>query len=229
MKAMKLPWPALVMALGLALPTSAPAQESGGGTVAETMGVGSYVYIRLEESGAWLATSPVEVAVGDEIEFAGAFPMAQFYSPALERTFDEILFVGSVTVVSATPEDTAAAMAAMHGRGLPQGHPEVLDGGAAVEPLEGGTTIGAVYQAAAGETVSLRANVVKFSPEILGRNWVTLQDGTGTPPDDRLVATTTETVAVGDVVVVTGTVGTDVDLGYGYRYKVVLEDATFSR
>jgi hypothetical protein len=29
------------------------------------------------------------------------------------------------------------------------------------------------------------------------------------------------------VVIVKGTVATDVDLGYGYNYKVLLEEATF--
>ena len=35
-------------------------------------------------------------------------------------------------------------------------------------------------------------------------------------------------VAPGDLVIVKGTVNTDVDLGYGYEYKVLLEDASFS-
>jgi len=204
---------------------------SGAGTVAETMDVDNYVYIRLEENGAWLATSPVAVGVGDRIEYAGAFPMREFYSATLERTFDEILFAGSVRVLSGDAETASDAMDVAHGGGLPSGHPPLPVAGGDIEALDGGMTIGAIYANAAdreGAEVSLRARVVKFSPNILGKNWVTLQDGTGTPPDDSLVATTAETVDVGAVVVATGTVRSDIDLGYGYSYKVVLEQATFS-
>ena len=62
----------------------------------------------------------------------------------------------------------------------------------------------------------------------MGKNWITLQDGTGTEPDDRLMATSKDMVEPGSIVVVKGTVKTDVDLGYGYLYKVLLEDASFS-
>jgi hypothetical protein len=62
----------------------------------------------------------------------------------------------------------------------------------------------------------------------MGKNWVTLQDGTGSEPDDRILATTQEEVVAGDVVTVKGTVKTDVDLGYGYQYKVLLEEASFT-
>ena len=37
-----------------------------------------------------------------------------------------------------------------------------------------------------------------------------------------------ESESPGDLVVAKGTVSTDVDLGYGYQYKVLLEEATFS-
>jgi len=43
-----------------------------------------------------------------------------------------------------------------------------------------------------------------------------------------LLTTSQEVVAPGDLVIVKGTVATDVDLGYGYEYEVLLEEATFS-
>ena len=70
---------------------------------------------------------------------------------------------------------------------------------------------------------------MKVSLNIVGKNWITLQDGTGTAPDNRLIATSSEVVSVGDLVTVKGVVHTNVDLGSGYTYSVLLEEATFSR
>jgi hypothetical protein len=42
------------------------------------------------------------------------------------------------------------------------------------------------------------------------------------------LATSQEEVTPGDLVIVKGTVKTDIDLGYGYKYKVLLEESTFS-
>ena len=70
---------------------------------------------------------------------------------------------------------------------------------------------------------------MKVSKNILGKNWITLQDGTGTAPENKLLATSAELVEIGDMVTATGTVNTDVDLGSGYKYKVVLEETTFAK
>jgi hypothetical protein len=62
---------------------------------------------------------------------------------------------------------------------------------------------------------------------ILGKNWLHVQDGTGTAADgtNDLVVTTKDVVARGDIVTVQGTVHTNVDLGSGYAYAVIIEDA----
>ena len=78
-----------------------------------------------------------------------------------------------------------------------------------------------------GQTVSLRAKVIKVSKNVMGKNWITLQDGTGTEPDNKLIATSTETVMPGEIVTVSGVIHTDLDLGAGYHYDVLLEEATF--
>ena len=70
---------------------------------------------------------------------------------------------------------------------------------------------------------------MKFSENILGMNWITLQDGTGIAPENKLVVTSSEVAEVGDEVVVKGLVKNNVDIGAGYTYKVLLEDASFSR
>ncbi|MCK5192199.1 MAG: hypothetical protein KAQ71_00215, partial [Desulfobulbaceae bacterium] len=68
-----------------------------------------------------------------------------------------------------------------------------------------------------------------LTKNILGRTWVTLADGSGTAPDDKLLATTLQEVRIGETLSVTGTVKTNINLGAGYQYKAILEEATFAR
>ena len=71
----------------------------------------------------------------------------------------------------------------------------------------------------------MRGKVVKFSPEIMGKNWIHLQDGTGKEGTNDLTVTTKMMAKVGDTVVISGAVATDKDFGYGYKYGVIIEDA----
>ncbi|MDO8291880.1 MAG: hypothetical protein Q7T29_03285 [Gallionella sp.] len=79
--------------------------------------------------------------------------------------------------------------------------------------------------------VLIRGKVVKFTPEILNKNWIHLRDGSGSASDNTndLIVTTKDQAKVGDVVVVKGVVHVDQDLGSGYAYKVLIEEATLQK
>lgn len=79
-----------------------------------------------------------------------------------------------------------------------------------------------------GQAVRVRAQVVKFSPAIMSRNFIHLQDGSGSETDrtHNLVATSQENVEVGDIVTIEGTLAANKDFGAGYTYQVILEDST---
>ena len=97
---------------------------------------------------------------------------------------------------------------------------------------ENGHTVEELFNQAADldtKKVQIRGKVVKVSPNIMGKNWITLQDGTGTPPNNKLVVTSLSEAAVGDEVVVTGKVKNNVDIGAGYVYAVLLEEASFKQ
>ena len=76
-----------------------------------------------------------------------------------------------------------------------------------------------------GKTVTIHGQVVKAAHGILGKTWIHLQDGSGSPAASThdIVVTTTDEVAVGDVVYAKGTVQTNVDIGSGYKYAVLVE------
>jgi len=74
----------------------------------------------------------------------------------------------------------------------------------------------------------VRGKVVKYTPDVLGKNWIHLRDGSGSAADNThdVLVTTKNQTKIGDVVVAKGVVHTDKDLGSGYSYKVLIEDAT---
>jgi hypothetical protein len=223
----------IACALLICAPASFANDEGAGtGTVAETMNVGAYVYVRLEEDGKWVASTPIPVSVGDKVKYAGGAEMKDFYSPKLDRTFESILFVMKLEVVNQVNADAHAADAASDPHGIAKSAAAVAPVAGEITPLDGGKTIADVYaglEQMKGQQVALRARVMKVSLNVMGKNWITLQDGTGTAPDNRLIATGPESVGVGDLVTVKGIIHTNVDLGSGYNYKVLIEEATFSR
>ena len=82
-----------------------------------------------------------------------------------------------------------------------------------------------------GKAVTVRGKVVKYNPGIMGKNWIHLRDGSGSAGNstDDLTVTTGDRTKVGDVVVVKGVVHTDRDLGSGYKYSVLIEEATLQK
>lgn len=78
--------------------------------------------------------------------------------------------------------------------------------------------------------VVVRGKVVKFNAQILGKNWLHLQDGSGDPKAGThdLLVTSADTAKVGDVVTARGTVRLKKDFGAGYAYDVLVEDAKVS-
>ena len=79
-----------------------------------------------------------------------------------------------------------------------------------------------------GKQVRVRGKIVKYNPGIMGKNWIHLRDGSGLAADgtNDVLVTTVAPAKIGDVVTVTGVVHTDKDLGSGYTYKVLIEEAT---
>ena len=92
-------------------------------------------------------------------------------------------------------------------------------------------TVSEAYEKAAKldkKAVVVRGKVVKVSKGIMGKNWVHLRDGSGDSGKgtNNLVVTTQDVPKVGDVVTARGTLYKDKDFGAGYKYQVIVEEAT---
>jgi hypothetical protein len=104
-----------------------------------------------------------------------------------------------------------------------------------VEPAHGNNAyviaaLSAQREKLAGHRVRVRGQVTKVTPDVNGRAFFHLRDGnavagsTGQAAD--LVATAVVPPQRGEVAIFEGTLRTDVDVGIGYKYPVLLEDAT---
>lgn len=101
-----------------------------------------------------------------------------------------------------------------------------------IQKVAGGYQVGEIHARSAeldGKAVKVRARVVKFSPNIMGTNWLHIQDGSGEGPTVDLTVTTAEIVAVGDVIVAEGVLAVDKDFGAGYVYAAIIEKATVTK
>jgi hypothetical protein len=210
------------------------------GTVAETMNSGGYTYARLTGSGGdtWMAApAMLTIKVGDPLVATVSMPMEKFRSRTLNREFELIYFVSSVSRNGETLTDdpnppAGLSMAGSHGGSVPSS-----SAAPPVEPVAaapGGQTVADVWTkraALSGKTVTVRARVVKANYEIMGVNWYHLQDGTGTEQDgtNDLTITSDQQARVGDVVTISGTLVTDKDFGAGYTYTAIVEKASIRK
>lgn len=210
------------------------------GKVQETMDSGGYTYLRIKPASGderWAAVSATKVAKGDEVTVAGAMVMPSFESPTLKRKFDNILFgqlaaapaAGAAAPAAPLQKDSVATAAAAHG--TRSNTAVTIDKPIAKAAGPEGRTIGELYaqkKALVGKAVLVRGKVAKVNANILGRNWVHLQDGTGVEKDGThdVVVATNSTANVGDVVLAKGTLVADKDVSGVYHFEVLLEDAT---
>lgn len=207
---------------------AAPATIAG--KVIETMDAGQYTYVHVDDGTkkVWAAAPHFTVAVGDSVVVPTGMVMKDFESKTLHRTFDEIYFVSDIAKAGAAGSDhagapVAAAHGAPHGDGGPAKAQVDLTG---ISKAPGGQTVAELYaqkSALVGKDVAVRGRVVKYTPMVMGKNWIHVQDGSGSAGD--LTVSTAATAKIGDLVLVRGKLGTDRDLGAGYHYDIIVEDA----
>jgi hypothetical protein len=199
------------------------------GKVVETMNSGGYTYVKLEKDGSevWVAVPETDIEVGEYMTFQGGTMMRNFTSRTLDRTFDSIIF-------SSGPAGRHGSSPHAGVQGKRPVKPELAN--IQVDKAEGDNayTVGELYGKSADldtRTVRVRGVVVKVLTAIMGTNWVHIQDGSGDAAagSNDLVVTTDDVPLVGDTITVSGTLAKDKDFGAGYKYAVIVENATVSK
>lgn len=192
--------------------------------VTEIIQTSSYTYLKFQEEGDayWAAiTRNEDIVDGGTYYFDNWMEMKDFKSTELDRTFESVYFIQDI---SDKPFPAAGMVKEQPGGSNVVGDQEIE----LIEPAEDGVAIKDVFANKAdyaGKTIKVRGEVVKFTPEVMKKNWIHIQDGTRHGKDFDLTVTTTGTCALGDVVTVEGKLILDQDFGSGYVYDVILEEA----
>jgi hypothetical protein len=221
-------------------PPLSPAPETSlAGEVREAIDVAQYTYLRLltqEGSEIWAAVSKAPVSVGSRVSIIDAARMTNFESATLKRTFDVIYFgnlgAGGASGPSGAlppghpPLDGQGAVNSPHGSAATPALPSAVK----VEPATGKNafTIAALFaqrSSLEGKPVRVRGQVVKATP-VQGVTYYRLRDGSSTDPAAaELVVRSSAAAASGQIVIFEGSVRTNVDVGIGFAYPVLLQDA----
>ncbi len=205
----------------------APVKNTVSGEVMEIKDVDSYTYLRLKtkDGETWAAVSTAAVKKGASVTIENAMVMSNFESKTLKKTFPSIVFgsLGGATAGQSTLGSKTAMLTVTN-----------------VAPVKVAKASGANAYSVADivsksvqlkdKPVKVNGQVVKYNPGIMGKNWIHLRDGSGTPAknDNDILVTTAATTKVGDLVTIAGVVRNDKDFGAGYSYKVLIEEATLN-
>lgn len=196
--------------------------------VEEALQAPDYTYLQVTENGEekWLAVSKTQAKEGDVLYYASGLEMKNFESKKLKRTFPTIYFVNQISeqpIVGAQKE----TMVSPHGKAPITPKEDIK-----VSPAKDGITLEKLYSNKdqySGKSVIVKGQVVKYNAQIMGKNWVHIQDGTKAAENYDLAITTTDVVKVGDVVTFKGTISLNKDFGAGYSYAVIMEEATLEK
>jgi len=200
------------------------------GKVVEMMNSGGYTYVNIEKDGkkTWVAVPRMKVVVGQDISFQSGMAMSNFTSKTLKRTFETIVFSsgaigqhGTESISKPVDHKQAKVSTNMTINVKKASGPDAY-------------TVAELYEKSTEpdrKDVVIRGQVVKFSANIMGKNWIHIQDGSGNPSNgtNDIPVTSQDILSVGDIVTVKGILYKDKDFGSGYKYAVIVEQASIKK
>jgi len=184
-----------------------------------------YTYLDVTENGQqfWVAVPRKEVEKGETYYYVGGLMKKNFKSREYDRVFETVYLVSDVRKDPIFTGSTSVAQA-LSKAGDDPAHVNDQD----IVQTEEGVSLEELMnnkEKYAGKVIEVRGKCVKINKEIMGRNWVHIQDGTGGETPYDLTVTTSVDVSVGTVATFTGKIGLNVDFGAGYKYDIIMEDA----
>jgi starvation-inducible outer membrane lipoprotein len=187
-------------------------------TVLEVIHVTEYTYLRVKENDKeyWIAAPKADIKEGTVINFNQSMEMKNFESKDLKRKFDSILFVDNL--------DAKLGVGALNQPMKPNIEKENIK----IEKAADGITIAELFanpKNYENKIVKIKGKVVKINSGIMNKNWIHIQDGTNFKDDFDLTITSDQIASIDEIITVTGKIILNKDFGYGYSYKILMEDA----
>ncbi|NJN26024.1 MAG: hypothetical protein HC819_08660 [Cyclobacteriaceae bacterium] len=196
----------------------------------EVLQANSYTYVKGLEGDKtfWMAIPTQEVQVGETYYYIPGMEMKNFHSKDLDRDFESVYFLNGIS-------DKPAVANEIDGQGaMPNDENHTLKESPQKEEVniqaeKGVTTIGSLYSNRGdfeNKKIKVKGVVTKYNPDIMQKNWVHLQDGTGDEQGFDLTITTLDRVEVGSIATFEGVLVLNKDFGHGYKYDLLLENAS---
>lgn len=191
----------------LLLSVSLYAQNVKTGTVLESMNRGGYTYVKIKESNKtyWLAVKETTVKVNEKFSYTKQMWANDFNSKTLNKTFDKIMFAKVAKISKKKSPKKATALKIKTG--------QIANIIINKDKLK-------------NTTVSVEGKVTKVSRGIMKTSWIHIKDKAG---NKLIFRSTNEDVNVNDIVKAQGTLHTDVDYGYGYKYEAIVVNSSFNK
>lgn len=193
----------------------------------EVLQVSSYTYVKGTENAKdiWLALPKREVEIGKTYYYTPEMEMKDFKSKDLDRTFESIYFLSGIydSPNMTAKSDGIAPDDEFHTKKEPIQKQDMN-----VPHAEGEFAIEYIYknkEALENKKVTVKGIVTKINPQIMDRNWVHIQDGTGGENTFDLTITTLDNIEVGSIASFEGVVAINKDFGHGYKYDLIIEEA----
>ncbi len=209
-------------------PTTEVGNELHKVVVEEVLPTARYVYLRVKEDEKefWIATRKAEINKGEVYFYRGGLLKTNFESKEYNRIFDEIYLISNLVSEDHSQHAASAASGSTAKKeivvkeDIPT-HTEktvVHKGTIQISELVGDPK---KYE---GHSVQLSGKCVKVNPNIMGLNWIHLQDGS--KDDFDMVITTNTFVPEGKQITIRAVVSLNRDFGAGYKYDLILENGT---
>lgn len=179
-----------------------------------------YVYIRVreEQDEFWIATIKRQVNLGATYFYQGGLLKTNFESREHKRVFDKMYLVSSIIEAEHS------------GHTGNQEIPTPLNESLGNVDVPGSIKIADLVAEQGkyeGKVIQVSGECVKVNPNIMGRNWIHLRDGSRN--DFDLVITSDVQIPIGHRVTMTGKVVLNKDFGSGYQYSILLEEGKLVR
>jgi hypothetical protein len=187
----------------------------------EALPTEKYVYIRVEEDGEeyWIATMNQPIEIGKMYYFKEGLLKVNFESKEYNRVFERLYLVSSIVTENHGHQSGGVVKPSAKEPTQPTNveKPIKVEGSISIAELVSNVS---KY---AGKEVQISGVCTKINPNIMGRNWIHIEDGTMDEFD--MVLTTDILVPEGSVITMKGKVATNLDFGAGYRYDLLIENA----
>ncbi len=190
----------------------------------ETIDASRYVYIRVQEGEEtfWVATIKQPIEIGNMYHYHGGLLKTNYRSKEHNKVFDKIYLVSNlISADHASNMPPAMTSGQASGTATGQAHTVTkvdVKGSVKIKDLV------ANPQKYEGKVVQVSGKCVKLNANIMGRNWMHLQDGSKDSYD--FVVTSEQMIPEGGVVTLAGTISLKKDFGAGYFYELIMENAS---